>query len=90
MLRTAPPDGIENVHVQAFDKLTPAQLDILFEGLTADAPHLCNDRPTRDLQRSLGRQHWSRSASPVLSHGSSRQTRAAFRRRGHIRRILEL
>jgi hypothetical protein len=37
MLRTAPPDVVENVHVQAFEKLTPAQRDVLFERLTADA-----------------------------------------------------
>jgi hypothetical protein len=38
MLRTAPPDVIEKVHVEAFEKLTPAQLDLLLERFTVDAP----------------------------------------------------
>lgn len=28
MLRTAPPDVIERAHVEAFERLTPAQLDL--------------------------------------------------------------
>lgn len=38
MLRTAPHDVIENVHIQAFERLTPGQLDLLFERFTAHAP----------------------------------------------------
>jgi hypothetical protein len=38
LLRTAPPDTIESAHAEAFEKLTPAQLDILFERFTENAP----------------------------------------------------
>ncbi|WP_382306895.1 hypothetical protein [Herbiconiux sp. UC225_62] len=37
LLRTAPPDTIEKVHVEAFSKLTPEQLDILYDRFTANA-----------------------------------------------------
>jgi len=37
LLRTAPPETIEEVHTEAFGKLTPKQRDILFEQLTANA-----------------------------------------------------
>jgi hypothetical protein len=37
LLRTAPPDTIEKVHVEAFAKLTPEQLDILYDRFTANA-----------------------------------------------------
>ncbi|MET0990348.1 MAG: hypothetical protein ABWY54_06860 [Glaciihabitans sp.] len=38
LLRTAPPETIDEVHREAFTKLTPEQRDILFEQLTANAP----------------------------------------------------
>ncbi|MFB2600309.1 hypothetical protein ACEXQE_21160 [Herbiconiux sp. P17] len=44
LLRTAPPDTIEKVHVEAFSKLTPAQLDILYDRFTANAS-TAEDRP---------------------------------------------
>lgn len=37
LLRTAPPDTLEQVHVEAFEKLTPSQLDILFNRFTEHA-----------------------------------------------------
>jgi hypothetical protein len=37
LLRTAPPETIEQVHTEAFAKLTPKQRDILFEQLTKNA-----------------------------------------------------
>ncbi|HEY0260667.1 MAG TPA: hypothetical protein VGC18_12545 [Lacisediminihabitans sp.] len=37
LLRTAPPETIEQVHTEAFSKLTPKQRDILFQQLTANA-----------------------------------------------------
>ncbi|CAN5146779.1 hypothetical protein BH09ACT3_BH09ACT3_11350 [soil metagenome] len=37
LLRTAPPETIEQVHAEAFGRLTPKQRDILFERLTANA-----------------------------------------------------
>jgi hypothetical protein len=44
LLRTAPPDTIEKVHVEAFAKLTPEQLDILYDRFTANAS-TAEDRP---------------------------------------------
>ena len=37
LLRTAPQDVLEQAHVEAFERLTPAQLDLLYERLTATA-----------------------------------------------------
>jgi hypothetical protein len=37
LLRTAPPETIEQVHTEAFSKLTPQQRDILFEKLTENS-----------------------------------------------------
>ncbi len=37
LLRTAPPETIEQVHTEAFSKLTPKQRDILFEKLTENS-----------------------------------------------------
>jgi hypothetical protein len=38
LLRTAPPETIEQVHTEAFSKLTPEQRDMLFEELKQTAP----------------------------------------------------
>jgi hypothetical protein len=38
MLRTAPPEAIEQVHAEAFEKLTPQQRRMLLEQLLADTP----------------------------------------------------
>lgn len=38
LLRTAPPETIEQVHAEAFEKLTPEQRQLLFEDLSANAP----------------------------------------------------
>jgi hypothetical protein len=54
MLRNAPPDVIENVHVEAFQKLTPAQLDLLSERLIADAPS-DEERPADASPATLAR-----------------------------------
>ena len=37
LLRTAPPDTIETMHAEAFEQLTPKQVDILFERLSEDS-----------------------------------------------------
>jgi hypothetical protein len=37
LLRTAPPETIEKVHIEAFSKLTPEQRDILFQRLSENA-----------------------------------------------------
>ena len=38
LLRTAPPEAIEQVHAEAFAKLTDAQRTMIFEELTRNAP----------------------------------------------------
>lgn len=38
LLRTASPEAIEQVHEEAFAKLTPEQRDLVFEQLKAEAP----------------------------------------------------
>ena len=38
LLKTAPPETIEEVHREAFSKLTPDQRQLLFDGLTENAP----------------------------------------------------
>lgn len=51
LLRTAPPETIEQVHEEAFAKLTPEQRTMLFNQLSADAP--AGDAPLGDDPRSL-------------------------------------
>ena len=51
-LRTAPQDVLEQAHVEAFERLTPAQLDLLFERLTATAT-TDDERPADALPESL-------------------------------------
>ena len=51
LLRTAPPETIEQVHRDAFSKLTPQQRDIMFEQLTANAPR--GERPAANDAASL-------------------------------------
>lgn len=51
LLRTAPPETIEQVHEEAFAKLTPDQRRMLFAQLSADAP--AGDAPLGDDPRSL-------------------------------------
>ncbi|HWK20467.1 MAG TPA: hypothetical protein VNR37_06840 [Microbacteriaceae bacterium] len=53
LLRTAPPDRVEDVHAEAFAKLTPEQRRILHEQLTAAV--MVEDRPADDEPRTLAR-----------------------------------
>ena len=53
LLRTAPPETIEQVHSEAFSKLTPEQRDILFHKLTEEASPA--DRPVDAQPASLAR-----------------------------------
>jgi hypothetical protein len=39
LLRTAPPETIEQVHAEAFEKLTPEQRQMVFDDLSSNAPH---------------------------------------------------
>ena len=53
LLRTASPQTIDRVHEEAFAKLTPAQLDILFGRLTEAAPE--GGRPTDATPATLAK-----------------------------------
>ncbi|HKP51395.1 MAG TPA: hypothetical protein VJ183_01955 [Chloroflexia bacterium] len=52
MLRTAPPDAIEQAHAEAFARLTPEQRRAVLEELTKAAPE---ERATGDDPKSLAR-----------------------------------
>lgn len=51
LLRTAPPETIEQVHEEAFTKLTPEQRRLLFQQLSENAP--AGEQPRGDDPRSL-------------------------------------
>jgi len=53
LLRTAPPDAVEEVHAEAFAKLTPQQRRLVFEELSQNAA--AADRPATDDPRTLAR-----------------------------------
>jgi len=53
LLRTAPPEQVEQVHEEAFAKLTPEQRRILHEQLTAAV--MVEDRPADDEPATLAR-----------------------------------
>jgi hypothetical protein len=53
LLRTAPPDAVEEVHAEAFAKLTPQQRHLVFEELSQNAS--AADRPASDDPRTLAR-----------------------------------
>ena len=51
LLETAPPEAIEQVHAEAFAKLTPEQRRLVFAQLTENAP--TGDAPRADDPASL-------------------------------------
>jgi hypothetical protein len=51
LLRTAPPETIEQVHAEAFEKLTPEQRRLVFDELSAQSPE--GERPRGDDPGSL-------------------------------------
>lgn len=53
LLRTAPPETIEQVHEEAFTKLTPEQRGILYRQLSEDAP--TGEAPADDSPKALAR-----------------------------------
>ncbi len=53
LLRTAPPEAIEQAHAEAFAQLTPAQRRLALEGLNRDLPP--QERAERDDPQSLAR-----------------------------------
>lgn len=53
MLKTAPPEALEEAHAEAFAKLTPEQRQILLQQLSQDAP--AGEVPQDDDPRTLAR-----------------------------------
>jgi hypothetical protein len=53
LLRTASPDAVEEVHAEAFARLTPEQRRLVFEDLSRNAA--ASDRPASDDPRTLAR-----------------------------------
>ena len=53
LLRTAPPEAIEQAHAEAFAQLTPEQRRLVLEGLSRDLPP--RERTDRDDPQSLAR-----------------------------------
>jgi len=53
LLRTAPPETIEQAHAEAFTQLTPEQRRLVLESLSGDLPP--QERTDRDDPRSLAR-----------------------------------
>jgi hypothetical protein len=53
LLRTAPPDAVEEVHAEAFAKLSPQQRRMVFDELSQNAA--AGDRPASDDPRTLAR-----------------------------------
>jgi hypothetical protein len=53
LLRTAPPDAIEQAHAEAFAQLTPDQRRQVLQGLSGDVPP--QERATSDDPRALAR-----------------------------------
>ncbi|WP_431278599.1 hypothetical protein [Leifsonia poae] len=70
MLRTAPPETIERIHVEAFEKLTPAQLDLMFERFTAEAG-ADDEKPTDARPASLAK---SATRAEARKPGAIRRT----------------
>ena len=54
LLASSSPKTIERVHVEAFEKLTPAQLDLLFERFSAEAATAA-ERPADARPKSLAK-----------------------------------
>ncbi|HET8601043.1 MAG TPA: hypothetical protein VFL99_12010 [Segeticoccus sp.] len=69
LLRTAPPEKIEQAHEQAFARLTPEQRQEVLRRLSQDLPEA--ERPQDDSPRSLAR---STTRMEVLNPGSIRRT----------------
>ncbi|MCP2031277.1 hypothetical protein L1277_001368 [Okibacterium sp. HSC-33S16] len=71
LLRTAPPEAIEQAHEEAFEKLTPEQRRLLFTQLSADAAP--GDAPRGDDPHSLAQ---SATRSELRQPGTMERTMA--------------
>ncbi|MBC7938739.1 MAG: hypothetical protein H7Z19_03080 [Chitinophagaceae bacterium] len=74
MLKTAPPETVEQAHAEAFAKLTPEQRNMLLQQLSADVPDA--ERPAAGLAGKDDPQSLARLA-----------TRAEVRRPGTMERV---
>jgi hypothetical protein len=77
LLRTAPPETIEQVHTEAFAKLTPEQRDLLFQQLSADATQ--SERPRDNTPASLAQ---AATRQELRNPGSMERTLGATGQRG--------
>jgi hypothetical protein len=71
LLRTAPPEAIEQAHEEAFSRLTPEQRRLLFQQLSADAAP--SDAPRGDDPHSLAQ---SATRSELRQPGTMERTMA--------------
>ncbi|WP_411722311.1 hypothetical protein [Mycetocola sp.] len=71
LLRTAPPEAIEQAHEEAFSRLTPEQRRLLFQQLSADAAP--GDAPRGDDPHSLAQ---SATRSELRQPGTMERTMA--------------
>jgi hypothetical protein len=71
LLRTAPPEAIEQAHEEAFQRLTPEQRRLLFQQLSADAAP--GDAPRGDDPHSLAQ---SATRSELRQPGTMERTMA--------------
>lgn len=72
LLRTAPPETIEQVHAEAFAKLTPAQREQVYASLAEQAPageRIADDEP-QTLARAATRQEMRQPGSMERAFGS--------------------
>lgn len=82
LLRTAPPGTLEEVHAEAFEKLTPPQLDILFERLSDEqlVEHPPADSRPETLARAATRAEVARpgTLSRVFADDPGIDSRSLF------------
>ncbi|QAY73827.1 hypothetical protein ET445_11190 [Agromyces protaetiae] len=73
LLRTAPPESIEQVHAEAFARLTPPQRALVFQALSDQAPageRLVSDEPSA-LARAATRQEMRQPGSVERAFASA-------------------
>jgi hypothetical protein len=69
LLRTAPPEAIEQVHAEAFSKLTQEQRDLLFTQLSENASEAPRDASPAALASSATRQELRNPGTMERSFG---------------------
>jgi hypothetical protein len=79
LLRTAPPEAIEQVHEEAFAQLTPEQRRLVLEGLNGDLPP--QQQEGRDDPRSLARLA---TRAELRRPGALERTFSGIQQRGSV------